>query len=508
MVCLIISESNDLPVDFWNCEKKENMRKSNIRKSNGTFIKIDGEIYILTCYHCIEDNNINNEIYYYDIENNFKKTSAILKFSLKELDIALLKPRDNIENISYFDTKQELLKLSDIIEKNMKIITIVKNGKEYKRENIKKKEIEAEFLKIEKEKYIDVLTLNYKIPSIYFKLKKNIELEGMSGSILYQNNSPIGILYSVNNRNLSAFPFCLCIEILKSGLNKNKYLSSPLFSYDLCEIEFEQGEISRCNSQHTRNILENISSKSKEITGIYLKDTFDISYKKKNKNFNFFQEDLIISIDSKKINDDGTIYCNILNYDVNVFVYFLVNLYINDSVEITFMRKNILSTINLSCRKFNDLLPFHITKSNDYIKYEGFIFAELSVELLEYYKTKNISLFGNIKKIKDGKINKYVALVYIDYEYLKNNYKNKNEISEFEKLNFPYVNNKILILNKVGNNNVIDLNSLRQILSKKLFNKQSTLCFNMYEQQNDESYGSSIQIESNSNYTQFIRYVC
>lgn len=500
MACLIISKSNDLHVDFWNHGEIHNSRKSNIRKSNGTFIKMDGEILILTCYHCIEDKNIDNTIYYHDNNNTIQKINAVLKFSLKDLDIAVLKPNKKIDDIKYFDTEQKFCTLDEIDGKNIKITTVTDKDNH----NIETTNIDATFVKIEREKYIDTLILNFYFPSIHFTLNKKTELEGLSGSILYQNNIPIGILYSVTNGILSAFPLCFCLTFVKSGISKNKYLSSPIFVYELCEFELDQNEINNCESE---NIKDKILRRQ-EITGLYLTNTLNIIYKKKNQNFTFLKGDVILSIDSNIINNDGTIHCNISNYNIDVYTYFLINLYVNDTVDISFIRNNIITSVSISCKNFNDIFSYHMTKSNNFIEYDGFIFTELSIDLIKYYKTQNITLFGNIKKIRDDKINKYVVLVHIDYEYLKKNFKNNEKITSMENLNFPYVNNKILILNKIGNDNIVDLNSLRQILSKKLFSKQSTFCFNMYNQLKDDSYGSTIQIESDSAFTQIIRYIC
>jgi hypothetical protein len=103
--------------------------------------------------------------------------------------------------------------------------------------------------------------------------------------------------------------------------------------------------------------------------------------------------------------------------------------------------------------------------------------------------------------------------VHVDYEYLRKNYKNNDAVTKLENLNFPHVNNKILLLNKIGNDNINDLNSLRKILAKKKFDKQATFCYNIYNQLNlntesHDSYDSTMRIETNSNFIQHIKYFC
>jgi signal peptidase I len=520
MACLIISESYDFPVDFWNYEKfheKNTSRRDNKRKSNGSFIKIGGEIFILTCYHCIEDNNVKNIIYYYDNNDILQESVAHIKYSLCEFDIAVLKPEKQINNVKSFDTNDTLYKLDEITKENMNIITICKQ-----KERIEIKNIDIKCAEIKREKFIDGLVVNYKIPSIHFKLKttENIELEGTSGSILYKNNIPVGIIYSMDTTDnvISAFPYCLCIELLKSGMNKKKYISSLMLSYNLCEIEFEKDEKIEFDVQETKDIITDFMSDEEKIIGLYLNNTFNMTYQKisNNKtlsNFKFTEKDIILAINARKIDSNGMIYCNILDYNIDVFTYCLLFSYINDSIQITFMRKNSIFTIKLVCKKLNDIFSFHIKKFNSYVEYDGFVFSELSSELLKYYKTKNISLYGDIKKIKDDKINKYVVLVHVDYEYLRKNYKNNDAVTKLENLNFPHVNNKILLLNKIGNDNINDLNSLRKILAKKKFDKQATFCYNIYNQLNlntesHDSYDSTMRIETNSNFIQHIKYFC
>lgn len=518
MACLIISESRDFPVDFWNHEKfheKNASRRDNKRKSNGSFIKIGGEIFILTCYHCIEDNNIKNTIYYYDNDGAIQQSNAHCKYSLCEFDIMVLKPDEQINNVKSFDINDRIYKLGDTKNENINITTVCKQNKN---DRITTEEIKINCVEIKQEKFIDCIVANYKIPSIYFSLTSeniDINIEGMSGSILYKNDIPFGIVYSINNGVISAFSYCLCMELLKSGIDKKKYISSLMFAYNLYEIEFEKDEKIDFDVQESKDIINDFTTDSDKIIGLYLNNPFNITYQKisNNKtlaNFKFAEKDIILAINARNINSKGMIYCDILDYDVDVFTYCLIFSYINDSIQVTFMRKNSIFTIKLVCKKINDIFTFHVKKFNNYVEYDGFVFSELSTELLKYYKKQNISLYGNIKKTKDDKINKYVALVYVDYDYLKQNYKNKDKISELEALNFPYVNNKILLLNKIGNDNIVDLNSLRRILAKKKFDKQATFCYNVYNQLNfnDESYYSTTYIETNFNFTHYIKYFC
>lgn len=509
MACLIISESYDLPVDFWNFADftEKYRRKKNTRKGNGIFVKLKDELFILTCYHIIEDNNMKNIIYYYDNNKELVKIYATLEYHLAEIDVAILKPllskeeKINLKYLQILDLDNNFYNLGDICKNkniNLTIKSIIEDSKRIYSENI-----DAIICGMGDEIMVCGMGVSYKFPCIKIKLNNknyNQKIEGMSGSIIYLNNNPIGSIYSITNEIISVFPLCLISQFLKHGYDKKQQFENIFFFYQICDIELD--DITKLEYNLTKNIM----------SGLYLTETFNIIYQKisqdnKKYNFKFLNGDVILKINLIDIESNGKIYCNILNCKLDIFTYIMIHSYIKKEIEFTYMRENIITTIKIKCKKINDLFTYHLTKFNNYVYYEGFVFTEVSSDLIRLLKSKNITLFNNISKIRDKKINKYVILVHVDFEYLKKNYKKNYE--ELEKLNFPYVNNKILMINKIGNDIVRDLKSLKNILSKKSIEKQSTFSYNIFNLENIINYfGETVQIESNDGLIHIIKYIC
>ena len=97
--------------------------------------------------------------------------------------------------------------------------------------------------------------------------------------------------------------------------------------------------------------------------------------------------------------------------------------------------------------EINDILTYNITNSHHFVCHNGFIFVELSDKLLEYFKTQNISVYGEIDAFRNEKINKYVALVHINFEHLQsrigNNKFNRSAIYNLLLYNLYSINYKI-----------------------------------------------------------------
>lgn len=232
--------------------------------------------------------------------------------------------------------------------------------------------------------------------------------------------------------------------------------------------------------------------------GYNITNSHDISYDeiycKKYQKFKFHTDDVILRINNQYVSDNGKIYSDIFKMNINFSTYCLLYGYVNDVFHIVYLRNNKISDCYIKNIDIDNILPYHINSSSHFLCYEGFIFTELSDRLFEYFKEHKITIYGEINTFRNDKMHKYVALVHVDYNYLKLEYR-EGGCEDLEQRNFPYPNNKIFILNKIGNENVTDLNSLKTILFKKKFEKQTTYNYNtMYNE--EKNVTDTITVES------------
>lgn len=538
MTCLIYSEAKDIPIDFWNYLNisskpgkfnymsldNAKINKVNKRNGEGFFVKIDGNIFVITCFHIIEKNNVKCKIYYYDKNNILQYQNAKIKFMLDEFDIAVLEPEntdiidmDNIYDSKIFDLKLSLIKTK--INSNVNIEVIDFKNSDFLNVKNKKfiKNINGVFKSIDEKKIISPIDLCFDaIPCINIEINSNNESQnekynGLSGSLVKINNDPISMIIRTENKdkncnNLVSLPICFIGYLIKNSLVKKKYLSSIIFDNEVCEIEFDNKL-----KYENNKIKEKLSKKRKcgengnIYDGLIITNSFDIAYKKikTSHKFKFFKDDIILMINNKFIENDGKVYCDILEYYVNISTYCMIHSYFDDKFNIVIMRtiyenndkilgqKDIVFEININSISVNHILPYNLNTNSYVISYEGFIFIELSDKLLEYFKKQKIFLCEALEVIKTDKINKYIVLVHVDYNYIENEF--KRGCNDMKKINFPYANNKILILNKIGNENITDLNSLRGILLKRQSDKQTTYNYN---NSNNNETSCSITLES------------
>jgi hypothetical protein len=522
MACFVYSEAKDIPIDFWNYMNfsetpgifeylsfnDTDLNIKNKRVGNGFFVKINDNIFVITCFHIIQENNVKSVIYYYDDNNRLKNQDAKIKIIIEEFDIALLEieyPKLIPDSIVH--KEHELIhKLSMInlkIDNNAYIDTILSDNLiDYNRIKI---HIDIKY--VEEKKIISPVLPNHEIPcidTIIMRRTDSFDINGMSGSLVYNNSQPIGMVIMASDKNINGIvilPITLIIFLVQNSLLKKKQLTTLIFKSQDCEIELD-------DSVKYENTYLKQSFQNELYYGYIIDDNYDISYnmigeKTQTKKFKFIQGDIILKINDKYINRNGKVFCDILGYDVKFSTYCLIHGYKNDIIEISYLRNDTILCCNIKTTNLCDILPYHINKNPNFIHYDGLIFVELSDKLLEFFKEKKITLYGEINTIKCDKIQKYVALVHINYEYLKKEY--KKGVDELKKRNFPYINNKIFILNKVGNEIVSSLISLKAILMKKKYEKQKTYNYNIMNL--DEKNVSVITLDSGKSFSH-LKFLC
>lgn len=492
MSCCIYSESEDVPIDFWNYidyDEQKIRKKMKKRFGNGFFVKIENVVYIVSCFHIIERNNMKNIVYYnYEGKKNVFEAKQILY--MEEYDISILIPKYNVIINHYYTVEELDNKLDCIINSKSYIQTYLFNNSLVRNEYSK---IECHYMGIMEEKVVSNILFGHEIPCINVLINEKIDINGMSGSLIFIDDKPMGMIIANKKNIISSLPLCLIIKLIQINKNKNEKMGSIIFSSNICEIILEN--TTKFSNKNLKNIF-----KDKKINGHYILDSHDISYvaldkNKKEFNFNFMKSDIIIMIDNKFIEDNGYIYCDKIGYNIKISTYFLLNMNKNEYHNIVICRNDNIDVYKIKSNCLKNMIPYNIGKKTEYCYYGGFVFAELSDRMLEYFKEKNILIYGEINSIQKVGEYKYVVLVNINYDYIKNNYKNKYE--ELMKRNFPFDNNKILILNKIGNVVIQNLNFLETLIyTSKISNTKQTFLYNENENKNTEI--KSITLENNT----------
>lgn len=524
MSCFVYSEANDIPIDFWNYINFSDesgiseylslddarINIINKRKGNGFFAEIDGTIFVITCFHIIEKNNVKSIIYYYDENNLLQTQNTKIKITIEDFDIAVLElENQRLIPDSIIHRDYEIIHNLSMINLKIDNSTYIETITSSDLIDFIKQKIYVDIKCIDEKKIISSMLYNHEIPCIDVIITRKPllgGLEGLSGSLVHNNTLPIGMVIMTNGKNkdkeeecITILPISLIVSLVKNFLSKKKQMSSIIFSSQLCEIElddsvkYENEKIknSFCNEIYYGNIVS---------------DNHDINYSKaQNKKFKFLQGDIILKINDQYITDDGKVYSSILGVNVKFSTFCLIHGYNNDTFDILYLRNNTIFCCSIRGININDTLPYHINKNPYFLHYEGLVFVELSDKILEFFKEKKITLYGEINTLKCDKVQKYVILVHTNYEYLKKEY--KKGYDELEKKNFPYTHNKIFILNKVGNETVTSLVSLRTILMKKRHEKQKTYSYNIMNTNIDEKNAMSITLESTKSFSHF-KFVC
>lgn len=455
-----LSNTNNTNINYNN-----NHNNNRFEMCIGTFIGIKDTHFILTCFHGIR--NASNITIYQFNRNKLSKYEVIPVITSCELDLALLR-----------------------------INTQVKKSKKIKKHNININSFYLEFPKLNEElftflfKKFDYLSdnqiaINYSLchcinrtityerinsfnlplmPYININMKSlpfNINESGISSSIvLNSNNQIIGMVSNMTTDNylISVIPSITILRFLNEYIKYDNFLGicNIIAQKTLCEIEF--------NNQ--KNIAYLIT------------ECYNINY---NKNLrydnslghNLRTNDIIHSINNLKFNTNGYVYYDKLKCEIPFDTYIALNYMCGDfmTLGIYRMSNNHLESknIKLKARPLWTSKYISITEENKYLEFGGFVFIELSEEMLDRYRHHGIILSGHI----------------LDY-YIRHPYRNGEEkiiilidiirsnftddiLSQFNEIGIPLLNIKenkysVSILTKINKRKVINIDQIHELL--------------------------------------------
>jgi hypothetical protein len=484
MSCFIYVKTYDPPDDYWrhyalNTEKNhrnsdeviecsmndiEN-KKIHRKVGNGFFVKIDNKLCVVTCFHIIGSNNMEIYAIFFDKKTNRQIIiNLTLIKTIEEFDIAILDinaSTDLSENQNMYNDYELDTQINKINKKKKFII----NSYIEKNSEIQYNNIETNFQSIENLKYITEYTKGYEIPFINVTISCGtvVNMQGISGSIVINDDIPIGVaVFSNIAKNIiHIIPISIVINIVKSFLkDESKELTLLILNADF------------------------VADKNDDVVnfyGHYVIENFGVNYTTDTKKkFNFKQDDIILKINNNMFLEDGTIWCEKLGCRVKFKTYAMLNFIFNNYVEICYMRNDKIYSCKIMGVNPQLYFSYNLQKQQTFLYHDGFTFVELSEYVLKYFESKNI-LIGDAKLNfinSKTKQKKYVVLASIDYNYLiETHSQNKDHWIYLKNSGFPFIDNKLTILKKIGNDEVTNLQTLKRILNKKSVTKTTTYSY-------------------------------
>lgn len=508
MSCIIYSKSKNIPVGIWSRLKSyANSSKINylccdlddlsnnfgniitdvkptiVRQGFGTFMKVDNQLYVITCFHIIDI--INMEIFAFVLdekENNIIKLRLNKVKEIPELDLIILRPEsdDNDKiNVKYYDQYTSAMRMSDILSDQNKnkifLNTLKVSG--IKDNNMTLSRLEITNVDIANEHFVSVIIP--KLPMITFKCKGHFEnnnIEGLSGSILTINENVIGMItnFDIPSDKFEALPMILLYKIMEQvHRNRDKNLRGYNISTGCIKKLFLES-IQR--EQSGRNVLG--------ATNMYKTNI--------RKDFMFKKGDIILGVDDESIVNTGKIYYELLDCEIDFNAYLMFKSFFNEnnSCKFNFARqekrdeKEKIYNVNLINKHFNDLYATNIFNNHEYVYWRGFIFAEMSEEILndiKFMNNKKLSgLFATQLKLTSGE-KKHVIIIDVDKTIISDS---MCEIINLLPFVESYEKDKIYIcfLEKIGNKKINSLNDLRTVLETN--NNKKMLAFYQTDTEN------------------------
>lgn len=466
MICLIYSTSKKIPPDPWSQIKSYN-KKSDveeytidsltnilenttlddsqiIRNGYGFFAKFGKKTHVVTCFHIIGQANIEVTAFAFDKNKNLIKMNLFPMVAIPEFDLIVLdfdSEKYNIEcvsdpmNISAIETDLKKCKL--MYCDTIKVSDIP----------IKDVEIRIDYFKSSIIPKIPLIKYTCDLEKINM-INMNDDIDGLSGTLIKIDSKIVGMTTSYSNRKMEALPLILIYSILKELIVDNtKKLAGFYFSSNI--INIENGENMTCH---------------------YVSNPSDVLYPTDTKNFRFKYEDIITEVNGTKFNDDGTIYNDIIGYNLALDTHMMILNYVNSTTKIKILRKKnekyYKISKNIKGVPFNDVYPVNIENDHRYFYWRGFIFTELSEELIFSLNCAGYSLKGGTfdkYKIIKNDTKKIVVLIDVDHKIID------AELSEQLKIiGAPLIRGndgyKLLILEKIGNKKINRLKDLETLL--------------------------------------------
>lgn len=527
MQCIIRSRKKTIPLNIWkrilflqNQNNKINENKFDLftldnlvdnysiiqnEKTDdstigGGFFLLENDIpYVVTCDHVIGLKPFDITCFI-NTQKEEKKTIEYAKLKvykrIKEFDLVILKFVDEtIKNKISFYTLNDF---ESEIDKNNLVLSILKLPS-FSNPFTTSEKICIRNVSIENTHLIHHILP--KIPMLIFDYNAtNLSidnLKGFSGSLITQNDKPVGILTAYSNGKTQATPLFLLTTIIKNKIN-----------------EIETRKISKLYGFNIPTVSVEVEYDGKLLFGKLICEESNVSYEmaNKNKQFKFKENDVIIEINNKKINCEGNIdYCsnkssemsdceNVL-FNINTDFFMLLSTNENNNIcNFKILReekKNITEIcVNLKGKYFNELYNINIFNGHKYLYWKGLIFTELSEQLInEITHLDNQYTISNeiIKQPKKSNGNRK-NVVLIDFDYRNITDKNLQKISDvflFEnndnsiKPFFKYCSEidkmnkqvKMPVLEKFGSKIVQNLDGLINAIENNTNNKTVNLFF-------------------------------
>lgn len=230
----------------------------------------------------------------------------------------------------------------------------------------------------------------------------------LSGSYIINNNSLIGIVIKQTPEDIIALP----IMIINYFINNDKIKGIIIHSC-YCEIMDRTIEV-----------------------GHYIIEQ-SCKYKMNNKKkFTFKKKDIILSINNKSFNKDMTIYSDELKLNVPINTYFMFSLFKNKYISIKLLRNNKIQYINIKGLPLNNMYKIKLY-NNSYLEWNGFIFCELTEEILNRTSQNNEKYY-----LLSQNNEKYIVLI----DWIENSI---------------LTSDNLYIVSKMGNKNIKSLDDIK-----------------------------------------------
>jgi hypothetical protein len=387
--------SND-STKLWN----KSIKKSNtVKNSVGTFITINDNLFVLTCYHCVQKSY--KIIMYYFLEDGtderLKSIELCIEIYSDEMDIVLLKPIDEIKNyksvyINEFD--QRLPKKKDKIMLHCIDIKNIINENMF----VQKKQNHCCVNDIIFEECESINTPL--LPYVYLTIDDNTfykqcNVEGLSGTLLTNNNGTIsGMLINMTTSNMN---MCMVPSVVLHRFF-NEYLSTKRF-VGLCDIV---GKFIPCE------IINKYDNEHKPTYGLLINKTYDINYNKilcsETDFFGFNPKinDVIIGINGLTFGEKYTIFDKKYNEYFPFSTYIALNYKCDDIIELNILRSNKEKIknkkIKVKSRPIWTMKYIKIKSNTKFCNLNGLIFIEMNEEFIEICRNNEIILDNSIMK--------------------------------------------------------------------------------------------------------------
>ncbi len=298
-------------------------------------------------------------------------------------------------------------------------------------------------------------------------------LKGLSGIICRnEKDQVVGMLMNYDRKDN-------CIRIVPSAIIQNfitecrstgKYsgLSGILMKESICEFE--------------HNGVEHI--------GVIVNTTYGIKYQEA-----LNDDDVIYKIDNKEITKDGLIFDSRLDKLIPYGSYVSMNIKSNETVRLDLMRNDVKlgdykeMVANVKPVPIRSLRNIRINHNDRYCVLNGFVFTELTENIIEFYRNHNIHIVGDV-------LEKYAILPYngskpIVLVNVMNSKFNKNDMNIISNIGLPLLKKKnmksefyLCVLDTINKKKISDLHDVERLISSDMnvlrfsVDKNIKLCIN------------------------------